>query len=356
MKKTFRDGLAVFIIEAKAIELGITDTIIDLIAQQGFYILNRQILIFSGIKNLKSQKNLVDYPWLKAVDSPKIIVVAFDFLPISLSSLQQAEYPNLDNARLLTKQKINKYFYNCQPNLKKCNLLHSTNNSQEAWHFLEIVMLDEIENIKEQINQLSESFATNYRIKRNLTPDWGRRAKVELIEYQGNLAVKKTFRPGCGRFLERELFVRQEFSKMRPEIPPLLGYGKSFFISPYYEDILDFESNRQQLPLGVAKQAMEVVKFFYELGYALIDFHPGNLIIDRQQGLKVIDFEFLYRYKMKPESLSKCYDLVGIPSDFDGDRPLLPVEREEMYSVKNYQGKWQPYTGLELDILLGKIT
>jgi hypothetical protein len=356
MKETMIDGLAVFIVEEKAIELGITDKLIDLIAQQGFYILNRKILTSSNIKNLKSQKNLVDYPCLKAVDCPKIIVVAFDFLPISLSTLQQAEYPSLDNARLLTKQKINKYFHHCQPNLKKINLLHSTDNSQDAWHFLEIVMPDEIEPITEQITTLSQSFATHYPIQRDLTSFYRRRSKLELIEYQGSLAVKKTFRPGCERFFERELFVMKNFSQMRPQIPTLLEYGSFFIISPYYEDTLRFDSSCEQIPLSVAKQAMEILYFFYKQGYALIDFHPGNLIIDREQGLKVIDFEFLYRYKVKPKSLKECYDLAGIPSDFEGDRPLRSFKRKGLILTRSYETDWKPYIGLELDILLDKIT
>lgn len=69
------------------------------------------------------------------------------------------------------------------------------------------------------------------------------------------------------------------------------------------------------------KEIWEICEFFYRKGYAVIDFHPGNLLIT-DEGLKLIDFEFLYQYEKLPASSLESFDLMGFPEDFDQDRPL----------------------------------
>ena len=173
----------------------------------------------------------------------------------------------------------------------------------------------------------------------------GRRANVEVIDWNGSLAVKKTFRKGYERFLERERLAMKTFSRLRPEIPPLLEGGPDYVIFPYYEDVLKFDKRALRLlPLAVVEQAIDVLPFLYEQGYALLDFTPHNIVVDRLSGLKVIDFEFLHRYETKPETFEASYDLAGIPADFAGDRPVD--------SVVTYRRKWEPYTGLDIGALL----
>ncbi len=185
----------------------------------------------------------------------------------------------------------------------------------------------------------------NYPIKQELTR-FGRRAKVEVIDYQNKLAVKKTFRPDCKKFFQRELFVYQSFEKKCSTIPNLIDYGSNYLIYTYYDDILLFQNRQSKLlPLYIAKQAIKTLNFFYEQGYALIDFQPANIIVDRHAGFKVIDFEFLYQYKNRPDSLEQCYELSGIPDDFDGDKPDFKLKM-------SYETRWKPYVGLSLKSLL----
>jgi len=188
----------------------------------------------------------------------------------------------------------------------------------------------------------------NPPVIRDLTRN-GRRARVELIRYKGVLAVKKTFHTGCQRFLERELFVMKELRKKCPSgIPELLDWGENYFISRYYEDELRFEPGAcRLLPLHIVREAMNLLQFFYEQGYSLVDFHPGNILYNRAEGMKFIDFEHLYRYREKPPKLQYCYDLWGIPLDFDGD---IPAGYE--FGITNYKQKWKAYTGMGLRTLL----
>ena len=237
--------LIIFFIEEKAIKLNVISHLANLIAEQGFYILQQECLSFQQIEIIKSFTIWRD---ILAKESA-ILLIAFDFLPVCPNDFQNHNYPTLDNIRVITIEKINNY---CQE-LYSCldyNLLHSLDNSQQSWELLQLLFPEKISLIKAQIKQLSQLFITHYPVKRNLTSGWKRRSKVELIDYQGNLAVKKTFKPGCERFFKRELFVYQKLSQMRSEIPLLLGYGQSFVITPYYEDTFCFQPySQEQIPV-----------------------------------------------------------------------------------------------------------
>ena len=342
------DGLVVFFIRQNALKFEFQDRIVNSLSRGGFNILVEKRLNSQEIERVKNRVRGGNWgrgPWSQSGGNPVIVVVAYDLLPIPPSPVHKANQPNLSNARILFKNKIRNELNNMLPSSEKCNFLHSSDNEQEAWDYLQIAMPDEIDQIKDKITKLRASFITTQPVKQQLS-NLGRRSKIELIEYQGSLAVKKTFRPTCERFLKREIFVMEKFSKIRSEIPPLLEYGSNFIIFPYYENILRFKRRQSRLlPLQVAKQAIETLCFFYELGYSLIDFHPANLIVDSKTGLKLTDFEFLYKYKTQPESFEKCYDIAGIPDDFDGDKPLD-------LAIICYSKMWKPYIGLSLTSLL----
>ena len=185
-----------------------------------------------------------------------------------------------------------------------------------------------------------------YVVVRQL-PGHARRAKVEIVGYEEGLAVKKTFRPGCARYLERELFIMRKYGPELPEIPELLEAGPNFFIRPYYEDILRFDPRiRRLLPLNVVRQAVAFLRLLYDEGYSLIDFTPQNLLVDRISGLKIIDYEFLHKYTPKPASFAQCYDLAGVPDSCPADRPMGSYVRAP------YENRWRWHVGLTLHSLL----
>ena len=92
------------------------------------------------------------------------------------------------------------------------------------------------------------------------------------------------------------------------------------------------------------KQAIVALRSVYDAGYALIDAHPENVIVDRRHGVKLIDFEFLHEYEQKPAKFEDCYDVRGCPADFAGSQPDG--------GAKCYARHWQPYIGLSLHSLL----
>ena len=341
-------GLAVFYLRQKALDLNLESEIIKLIEKEGFNIVRKTVLNKQQAQRVKSQirgGNWGKGPWSESGGDPAMVLVAVDLMPITPTKAALAKQPHLSNGRIGVKNKVRDAVNLRLPVEKQCNTVHSSDNEREAWNYLEITFPHELEQFEQEIDRLRHNFATDYVVQQTLTR-FGRRAKVEVIEYNHQLGVKKTFRPGCEKFFQREAFVSQTFADKSPAIPKLLDWGKNYLVYPYYNDILKFKNRQSKLiPLAIAKQAIETLKFFYDRDYALIDFQPANIIVDRTTGLKVIDFEFLYQYQNKPESFEQCYELAGIPDNFAGDKPSFGLPM-------SYEARWKPYIGLSLDSLL----
>jgi RIO-like serine/threonine protein kinase len=148
------------------------------------------------------------------------------------------------------------------------------------------------------------------------------RARLELIAYKKELAVRKVWKSGCERYFERELFVYQKLSKKNSMIPNLLAMGNNWLMIPYYNDIMgNDEAVKKKILSHNIKQIRAFLKFLYNEGYAHMDFHPGNLLYCEEAGLKVVDFEFLHKYRIKPESFQDSFDLMRRLQNFSGDLP-----------------------------------
>jgi serine/threonine protein kinase len=128
-------------------------------------------------------------------------------------------------------------------------------------------------------------------------------------------------------------------------MPDLLDHGDNWILIPYYEDIVRHEPNtRSLLPLRFAKQILETVQQVHAAGYFCGDFSPGNIIIDRREGPKFIDLEFLYPYPGDPGPFEDSPSVQGMPYAF-------PAEIPEG-SKKTYSRLWEPLIGLSLYSLL----
>ena len=342
------NGLAVFFIRQKALDLKLEQKIIELLTKEGFSLIETKILTPEEVKRVKYQVrggNWGKGPWPESGGDPAMVLVAVDLMPLKPTDAELAKQPHLSNGRIAIKNQIRDVINQLLSAEQQFNTIHSSDNEREAWNYLQIAIPDKCTEVKHRIAALRHDFLTTYPIKQDLTR-FAKRAKVELIEYQNQLAVKKTFRPGCEKFFKRELFVCQSFGQQYFAIPTLIYSGSNYLIYPYYDDLLLFQNRQSRLlPLSVAKQAIETLNFFYERGYAPIDFQPANIIVDRHDGFKIIDFEFLYKYKNRPGSLEECYELAGLPNDFDGDKPDFKLKL-------SYETRWKPYVGLNLKSLL----
>lgn len=341
-------GLAVFFLRERAIELGLEAEAVRRIEAEGFHVLRRRRLgpaaaaaVRAGVRGGNWERG----PWPASGGGPAEAIVAFDLLPIEPRAEQRGRWPTLDNARVLVKAGIRDALNAGLPPAQRCNMLHSSDNHVEALRYLEAALPDEVGALRAEIAALRERFRTREPVRRTLTR-YGRRAKVEVIEYRGGLAVKKTFRPGCERFLEREVTALRTFGGTVPEVPPLLEAGDGYVVYPYYADAED-PGPHGLLPLDAVRRVLSAVRTFYEHGYSVVDFKPSNLVLDRRSGPKIVDFEFLHRYAERPPSFEACYELAGLPEGFEGDRPDWGGTARGGYAAL-----WEPRVGLDLASLL----
>lgn len=342
-------GMSVFLVREKAVQLGLTDRIIQMIREAGFTILRTDKLSPEQIESVSQEirgGNWDRGPYATSGGRPEVVVVAVDLFPLAPQADLHKQYPLLNNKRILIKHRIRDEINQTLPESQQFNMLHSGDNEVEAFNYLQLALPERVDAIRQEIKQLHRLVETEYPVQKQLGK-YKRRSKVELIQYNGQLAVKKTFRPGYERFLEREILIRQLFAEQRTEVPPLLEQAALSFISPYYDDRLKFNPRarlKKLLPLSVVKQVMAFIRFLYSQGFTVLDLQPQNIIVDRSGKIKLIDFEHLHRYDHQPAAFEQCFELAGCPPSFDGD---LPHD-----ASVSYEAVWQPYVGLTLDSLL----
>lgn len=183
---------------------------------------------------------------------------------------------------------------------------------------------------------------------------WGERARVDLVEFQGRPAVRKTFRPGRDRYMARELFALRELAEEIPQIPELLDVGDDHFLVPYYDNRWEVDEKRlnvarRLLPLAMVRELVGIVEAFFDRGYSLIDCHVGHFLLDPVHGVKVIDFEFLHAYRARPDSLLECYEFTGPPDSLDDRDVPVPTW---LLRGDPYRHYWLPHTGIDLRVLV----
>jgi hypothetical protein len=191
-------------------------------------------------------------------------------------------------------------------------------------------------------------FATAGAI-RDLTRE-GRRAKVELIEFKGEMAIRKTYRASALSYMEREIEVLERMGPLRPELPRLLSRGANHiildFVGPGRNLDLEHGGGRPKaLPLGVVRHLSGFIRDCIAQGFDPIDIRaPGN-VMETSEGLKVIDFELWRRCPpgTRPED-ALC--LVGVPQGDTGRPRGVPA------FSKSYEEAWYPITLLSLESFL----
>ncbi len=340
-------GLVVFLLRQEGMQRGGLAKLEELLTCVGFSIIKSKVLAPGELRHVAHNirgGNWGRGPWPVSGGPPAAVVVAYDPIPQQLSRRQRKKFPLADNARVLKKSDIRDAFNADLPAEQHCNVLHSSDNSAEAWEYIALAMPEAEVDIRHQLLAPAGSELAQAPVLRDLTR-YGVRARVELIEHRGELAVRKTFKPGCERFCRREELALGDLSRSVPQIPPLWASDVRTVILPFYHERQRYQrSSGWLMPIDLAQEAMSALQSVFEAGYALIDAHVDNVIVDEREGLKLTDFEFLYEYERRPKSFEQSYDVVGVPADFTGDLPAG--------GAKNYRRNWLPYTGLSLHSLM----
>jgi hypothetical protein len=266
-------------------------------------------------------------------ETPVTMFVGFDVMPATPTAEFLRGRPLLDNRRIMEAE------------LSAPEGLRATDNSAEAWEFIRLLTPDDQAKLRSTIDLRKAEFATAFEVVRDLTRR-GRRAKIELINYGGGLAVKKTFRRHCLRFLEREATFLESTSPERPEILPVVERGSNYLITPYIEaqpkrGFLLGLGYPKLMKLRDVRAASDLLRFLFARGYDPVDISPHNLLIDGSGSIKAIDFEFVYKGDgpIEPEH-SAC--LNGIKDGFPGEWP----DEGGWWLVDPYRARWFGHTAL----------
>lgn len=333
------------VVRSLAVEQGFLDLIKEIVTVQ----FKMDIVISQRLD--KKSKEFLAYnmrggnwsrgPYHLSGGEPFHILVVYDYFPARLNS----KYSQDDSYKFFTNQNFiilkntlrkkvneNKYI------TSHYNAVHTTDNQLEADFFLSSIFdNNNFTNINKLISECRESYYTAYNVSKLISH--GRRSKVELIEYEGGSAVKKTFRIGYEEFFKREVFAYKVLSKKILNIPLILFVGKNYIITEFIDEIDDSPIKVNLL----SKRKGEILSFLrnlYNNGYAHLNFTPSNVILSKDHKIYVIDFEFLHKYDITPPNFIYSYDIVGVPRDFYGDLPL-GYDRE----LNTFYYQWHPYFG-----------
>jgi hypothetical protein len=284
---------------------------------------------------------------------PVALIVALDIFPLAPSAKLAAQHSLADNAHVFqTKERVRRWWNDARPESEHCNVMHASDNARQAAHYVELAAKECFEQVQAAATAyLARVEQSDANVLRDLS-NHGRRAKVELIATpSGGKVVRKTFRPGCERFLVRELEALEALAENDPEhvIPPLLATTRSSYTIPYYDDLWwNGESARSPgalWPLATVHRLFTAVRGFHERGYEFLDFGPNNVLLDSHGGIKLIDFEFAF---CVPEAARTPFlesqTLRGPRPDWQGDAPT--TSRQNWY-----ERRWGRVTGLSLSSL-----
>jgi len=337
---------AVFFVREKASSVLSTEEILAVLRHLGFEVLAVRKLDSAARRRCAAQTrggNWSQGPFPASGGGPDVAIVAVHYAPQPTKPSLRSRYPNLTNADTLeAKLRIRDLVIARVEVSGEFNALHSSDNESEAMEYLELAVPEEADALRAEIGRRRETFRTDVPVVKVLSR--GRRAKVEVVKSEHGLVVRKTFAPGYLSHLERELEGLRELGPHVDAVPPLLEVGPTWFTCPYYHDQLGvFRERGKLLPLPVVHDIVSVLRDITARGFDLIDAKPDNFLLDPEHGLKLVDFEFLYRYPGSPPDFAASYGFAGVPEGFSGDMPVTDF---------NYDRRWRRLTGLSPRLVL----
>jgi len=354
-------GVVAFFVRRQSIDRGLQDDLARMLGDSGFELL-KTIDLDAGQAAAAARAtrgaNWGPGRYRVSGGPPGRIIIALDLIPLPVPGQLRRNYPFLDNERVLRAKQFSRgLIADRLPRRDQFNPMHSTDESRDAWRIVRMFAPSEEPALRQIIASRRADFATDFEVVRDLTRT-GVRAKIELIRYRGGLAVKKTYRQTCLRFMHREAAFMDEISPHRPEILPVLERGPNYIIMPFVEGR---PLRRSLFGIGIprlmtlrqVRQVADLLRYLFSRGYDPIDLGPHNLLADRSGKLTAIDFEFVHRTNapIEPER-SAC--LNGLPDGFDGDWPLTArwLPERSKARMDPYRLRWLGHTALTRESFL----
>ena len=275
---------------------------------------------------------------------PVAVIVAAHYGPRVPPPALLDQYPRLTNSDvLLAKNELREKVRRRVGDAGVFNPVHSADDELEAWEYVKAAAPSSVSELEDALRRRKSAYRTDQRVTEVLS--LGRRAKVEVLNGTAAPVVRKTFAFHSLRYLRRELDGIDYLSPHVDAIPCVLERGSNWFAMPLYRNQLDIADhpNGSLIPLRHVHQMVRILRQVHEHGADLIDAKPQNFILDPDEGLKVIDLEFYYRYGAAKPAFEENYSFTGAPIGFEGDIP---------YGEVSYDLRWRPFVGLSLESLL----
>lgn len=339
--------LITLIIREKAVDLGYIPLLLDYIEKNGYCILHHSE-ISPGCK-VSAEREIRNGNWGGRSNiggfggGPPAYVISFiDFKPDFRGYNHDAEFPFVDNANVRKKQELRQLLWNRLYYWDHCHLLHSSDDHYEALEYLAIC-LDQ--NLYEEVHTCLERQLTAFKKPSFSVRELSNsrtRSRVDLMATQTGLVVRKTYRLDKLDFFKRELDIYRS-TEMPSFTPRLLKCNHNSFDIDYIEaepaaSYLSSSHRRQFLK----SRLLDIYHEAYSRGIALIDLHPGNLLIDANGKPWVIDYEYSHRYVMRKPG--KCflsgYDIIGVPPDANA-----VVPPKSLGEGRTYNNTWMQFLG-----------
>ncbi|HEX5333028.1 MAG TPA: hypothetical protein VFW79_10330 [Cellulomonas sp.] len=285
-------------------------------------------------------------PFPESGGGPAAVMVALHHAPQAVIGSVKVQYPHLSNAEVyFAKRRIREVVDALVPADARFNAVHSSDDVVDAWHYVELALPAEVEALRAEVERRENAFQTTGPVIAELSR--GRRARVQVIQGSQGAVVRKTYAEGFRRFLDREVATLRELGPLVEAVPELVEAGPNWFSCPLYENALPPMGpvpDGRLVPVPILRQMVAVLRRIHELGYDLVDAKPQNFVLDPRHGLKIVDFEFAYRYADgQAPPFARSYNFVGPPLDFPGDVPVGPT---------TYERRWLGFAGLPLDVLV----
>ena len=343
-------GMTVYIIREEGLQY--LDVIRKTLWDDGFEILHEgpiegQIFDEAKLKIRGANWNKGPFPF--SGGDPRFAIIVFDCFPMKPDKTLKEQHPGISNGRILkTKINIRNKINEMRPSEIHCNVMHSADSAVEAMEYAKVVFPDlDWKPLIEKCRDIVTEFHSPYPVLEDLSQK-SRRSKIELIDFHGEKAVCKTYRPGREIFLQREIKAR-ELDSDNKFTTRILESGKNYFIQEYIPDdqrILytgkPLFAQKSLYPVWLLRNLAECILFYRKQGYELIDFTPGNILICSDKTIKIIDFEFLYKANKELASLDGNYAWFFPPLSFAGDLPSHLVKRK----IDPYKRRWERYFGI----------
>lgn len=283
-------GLSLFFLREKGSEF--LSDFRELVELMGFKVLKQVDLDAAQVRWLSSHVRGGDWgrgPYPQSGGLPDKLLVCFDAFPQRVPERQKVLTPSLGNYReLQTKKLLRKKFIASVAKRNRANVVHSSDNGLMAEYVCRGIFSDsEMADVVSSATDFKNSMALPFEPTRLFETGRKRSVVFETL-IDGKIFVVKWFKPGCERFLQRELWVRQQLISF-PSVQQAKLIGETWFA------LEKVRGATLEGSTATPREVREILQFVRRLrgaGVEAIDFFPKNVLRLSSNELMFMDFEY----------------------------------------------------------------